>query len=66
MARQLRIPVAVPTRHPENPNTCAVLTVDLVALKRTKSFAKLCEATPEWSNDQRIDYLLSLMCEGPA
>lgn len=65
MARQIKLPVARVARSEEKPLLEAFLTVDLLLLSKSKSFAKLKAQAPEWSDQQVIDYLLSMMAEGP-
>lgn len=65
MARQLKLPVATVARSTFEADPFAVLTVDMRLLAKSKTFAKLKEQAPHWDDDQRFDYLLALMAEGP-
>lgn len=70
MARQIKMPVARITSvissgdAPATPDT-AFLAVDLPALSRTKSYAKLKAQAPHWSHEDIIAYLLAMIAEGP-
>lgn len=43
-----------------------LLLVDLEKLRRTKTYAKLKAQAPDWDDEARDNYLLALMCQGPA
>ena len=72
MAGQFKLPIARVLTADQSADHFATLAsdervaiVDLRLLRQTKSYAKLTAQTEGWSQEQRDDFLLAMMAQGP-